>query len=211
MSYMKNIWFISDTHILHENIVHNLGSGRPFTNMDHMVSSIRNNWIQNVKPDDDIYHLGDAAMGDFTESIKFFEDLPGNKFFVPGNHDKIFSGNTKNHIERFLPFYEKAGFTVLPEIVEISFDTSYGSQKVLVSHFPYSEPYLKGRYDKYEKHRPKNKGLPLIHGHTHSKEQFSGNVLEFHVGVDANNFSPVNAKNIVSWLNMLNTKKLLKN
>jgi calcineurin-like phosphoesterase family protein len=205
-------WFTSDTHILHENIVHNLGEGRPFHNMNHMLTSIRNNWVENVQPDDIIYHLGDMAMGNFEESIEFFRDLPGKKKFVPGNHDKIFSGtNNKTRMEMFTPLYESVGFEILPENTSIKVDVSWGTQEVLLSHFPYTETWYdrEGIKDKYAKNRPVNEGLPLIHGHTHSKERFSPNPLEFHVGVDANGFTPVSVSEIVIWLESLRTASVI--
>lgn len=200
---MSKTWFISDTHIGHENIVHNLGPGRPFYNLAHMHQTIRNNWYQAVSPEDTIYHLGDAAMGDFSQNIGFFEPLPGNKLFVPGNHDKIFGENTKTRIERFIPDYENVGFTILPGTSFITVPVSWGEQQVLISHFPYSEDYIVGRRDKFVKSRPVDEGFPLIHGHTHSRERFSNNPLEFHVGVDANNFNPVNLDEVIVWLENL--------
>lgn len=202
------IHFSSDHHILHENIL-NLGEGRAFYNMEHMLATIRDNWFKTVADGDIIYLLGDIAMGDFLKSIKFFEDLPGDKFFVPGNHDKNFSQNSKSHIERFTPLYEEVGFTILPENTYIMVPVSWGEQKVLLSHFPYSEDYLIGRRDKYSKNRPINEGLPLVHGHSHSRERFSDNPLEFHIGVDANNFTPVPLDEIIVWLEKLRVDKII--
>jgi calcineurin-like phosphoesterase family protein len=202
------IHFSSDHHILHENIL-KLGEGRPFDSMHYMMSIIRDNWWKTVAEDDTIYLLGDIAMGDFTESIKFFQDLPGEKFFVPGNHDKNFSKNSNAHIERFTPLYEEVGFAILSENTHIMVPVSWGEQKVLLSHFPYAEDYLIGRRDKYEKNRPVNKGLPVIHGHTHSRERFSNDPLEFHVGVDANNFTPVSLDEVTVWLEGLKTAGII--
>lgn len=199
------IHFSSDHHILHENIL-KLGDGRPFTTMKDMVGCIHHNWVENVMNDDTIYVLGDAAMGDIEESILFFKGLPGNKFMIPGNHDKNFSRNSKTYVERYAPLYEDAGFTVLPENTHIMLPVSWGEQKVLLSHFPYSENWFGDKKDKYAKNRPVNAGLPLVHGHTHSRCRFSGNPLEFHVGVDANNFTPVNESVVVTWLEDLRVR-----
>lgn len=201
----RKVWFISDTHILHENIVHNLGEGRPFTDMEHMVSTIRKNWWEKVQPDDTIFCVGDMAMGDIQESLKFFASLPGDKFLIPGNHDKLFSKKTVNYRARFQPLYEEVGFTVLDEIVKLVVPKPAGEGfepvEVLLSHYPYSEPRMEGdRPDKYASIRPKDEGMPLIHGHTHSRERFSDNRLQFHIGVDANGFAPVGLPEIIDWL-----------
>lgn len=207
------IYFTSDQHIGHENIVHNLGAGRPFRNLYHMHTVIRNNWYRTVQPEDIVYVMGDIAMGDFMENILFYENLPGVKKFIPGNHDKIGSLKSVNYNTKFTPVYEQVGFEILPENTDIIIDTSYGPQKVLLSHYPYEEiAHQDGpdRTDKFRKVRPVNEGLPLIHGHTHSTERFNPQQpLQFHIGVDANDYTPVSINSVVEWLESLHVRTLL--
>lgn len=143
-------------------------------------------------------------MGDIEKSLNLFAMLPGQKKFVAGNHDRIFSGtNSEAKIAQYKSQYEAAGFEILPEKAEIEIWTPKGMRTVLLCHFPYQETEL--AHDKWLKHRPDmSRKLPLLHGHTHSKNRFSENPLEFNVGVDANNFTPVPETVIVEWLLTLN-------
>ena len=55
----REIWFISDTHFGHNNIIEYC---RPhFASIDEMESAIIENWNKAVKPGDLVYHLGDFA------------------------------------------------------------------------------------------------------------------------------------------------------
>lgn len=197
-------FFISDTHFGHERILE-LGEGRPFKTIGEHNYTICNNWFETVTSEDTIYVMGDIAMGgDFELNLQLFHALPGNKKLIPGNHDKIFSSaNNASRIERYTPMYEAVGLEILPENTYINMETSYGVQKVLLSHFPYSGD-SHSVTDRYAKNRYQNDGLPIIHGHTHSRMKTNpDNVLEFHVGVDAHNFTPVNETEIINWLEKL--------
>lgn len=197
-------FFTSDQHLGHERILE-LGAGRPFASIGEHNMIIRNRWFETVTSEDTVYVMGDIAMGrEFEKNLQLFFDLPGQKKFIPGNHDKVFSStNSQERIERFLPLYEAVGFEVLPENTKTSLQTSYGVQEVLLSHFPYSGD-SHSDVDRYASNRYKNEGLPIIHGHTHSRSVFnSNNPLEFHIGVDAHNFTPVSEVMIVEWLEEL--------
>lgn len=197
------VWFTSDQHFGHERILE-LGSGRPFKNIGHHNVTIMNNWLNVVQPEDTVYVLGDIAMGSFEESVKLFAGLTGDKLFVAGNHDKIFSGNNSDaRIEKFAPLYEQVGFSILPENTSVTLETSWGVQEVLLSHFPYSGD-SHSEVDRYAQNRFKDEGLPIVHGHTHSREKLNpNNRREFHVGVDAHGFMPVHESEIVEWLEVL--------
>lgn len=199
--------FTSDHHAGHTNILH-LGDGRDFKSISHMHAEIINRHNSVVGFDDDVYFLGDIAMGTLEDSLKIFSGMMGNKFLIPGNHEKIFSGtNSKTRIQTYTPVYEDAGFTVLPENTSVVID----GQEVLLSHFPYSEKlFNKTQTDKFAKNRPVDTGLPLIHGHTHQRHQHQDDRKRmFHVGMDSTNFTPVSEVEIVDWLNRLRTNKIL--
>ena len=72
---MTNIWFTSDTHFGHANII-NL-CNRPFK-----IS----NWNDYVKPKDKIFHLGDFCFS--RDPGRIYRRLNGEKFLVIGNHDR---------------------------------------------------------------------------------------------------------------------------
>lgn len=82
---MKKIWFTSDTHFNHANIIKY--SNRPFDSVQHMNESLIEQWNKNVKQGDTVYHLGDVLMGRRDEASKFINSLNGNIVLIPGNHD----------------------------------------------------------------------------------------------------------------------------
>jgi calcineurin-like phosphoesterase family protein len=206
-------YFSSDHHVGHDNIVHNLGGGRPFNSMNHMLTVMRNNIWSTITNDDEFYIVGDSAMGNFEQSILFFAELPGKKFLIPGNHDKVGGTQSANRNLMFRPLYEEAGITVLDDVITLDFKVSWGIQQVLVSHYPYVEDLTRpdlNRKDKFKKVRPVDTGLPLIHGHTHSRYRFyPSSPRQFHIGVDANNYSPVAEPEIILWLESLKEQALV--
>lgn len=201
-------FFTSDSHIGHANILR-LGEGRPFHTLNHMHTELmlRHNAI--VQPDDEVFFLGDIALGNLEESIQVFKNFNGKKYLVPGNHDKIFSGtNSKKRIETFALVYEEAGFEILEENTSIFID----KQEVILSHFPYTGDHVMNNMgeERYSRNRPKDTGLPLLHGHTHYTTRFtSGQPRSLHIGVDANSFTPVSEHEIEAWLDVLRKQKLI--
>jgi len=81
---MKKTLFTSDTHFGHRNIIKY--SNRPFKDVEEMDEALIRNWNSVVGPEDDIYHLGDFAMGK-TPAPAILARLNGNKHLIWGNHD----------------------------------------------------------------------------------------------------------------------------
>lgn len=79
------IWFISDTHFSHENIIRY--AGRPFSNADAMNEAIVERWNSVVKPGDHVYHLGDVAFS--KPALQIVRRLKGTKRLILGNHDTL--------------------------------------------------------------------------------------------------------------------------
>lgn len=82
----RDIWFISDTHFGHENIV---GYCRPhFSSVEEMETTIIDNWNAEVKPQDLVYHLGDFAWKT-SDAKRVRPLLNGSIRLIVGNHDDI--------------------------------------------------------------------------------------------------------------------------
>lgn len=101
---MNNIWFISDTHFGHTNILKFKDKNgyplRPFSTVWEMDGYIMDKWVSTIKSQDKVYHLGDVS---FTQGgLQRMKDLPGRKRLVRGNHDKM---KLKTYLEVFEEIY----------------------------------------------------------------------------------------------------------
>lgn len=85
---MHNIYFISDMHFHHNNIID--FANRPFLSVEEMNMKMIENWNNVVQKDDIVYHLGDFSMKSNKEEVnKILNQLNGNITLVKGNHDKV--------------------------------------------------------------------------------------------------------------------------
>lgn len=78
---MKEIWFASDMHFGHNNILSYCN--RPWGTVEQMDEALVDAWNQSVKPNDTVYHLGDWAFHNYER----IGQLHGDILSVPGNHD----------------------------------------------------------------------------------------------------------------------------
>lgn len=112
------IWFISDTHFGHDNIIGYCG--RPFTSASEMDEVMVERWNATVRPSDKVYHLGDVAMR--REHLATVKRLHGKKRLIRGNHD-IFS--TSDYLA--CGFQEVLGVRVLANVLFSHFPVHPGS------------------------------------------------------------------------------------
>ena len=134
---MKNVFFISDHHFHHANILgFRDASGNTFRNfvdvleMDfHMVDR----WNSVVGPGDKVYHLGDFAFG---KNPSIAGQLRGEKVLIKGNHD------------RFSPLEYMKYFK------DIRSTDIRGDLGIIMSHVPIHPNSLRYNY-------------PNVHGHLH--------------------------------------------
>ena len=102
-----NIWFWSDTHLGHWNIVKY--ANRPFKSLEEMDNTIIKNFNERVGEDDLVFFLGDFCMKTSSEA----SDAPKKAFdyyrnqlkckniiFIKGNHDG--HNNVKSPIESLI-------------------------------------------------------------------------------------------------------------
>lgn len=78
-------WFTADTHFGHANIIGYCK--RPFTSVAEMDAALIANWNAVVGPNDDVWHLGDFAIGGGATADAYLSRLNGQKHLVWGNHD----------------------------------------------------------------------------------------------------------------------------
>lgn len=96
---MPSIWFTSDHHFFHENILKFKGENEELIRpefegrtVNEMNEEMIARWNAVVKPEDHVWHLGDVAFqkrAKFEEVKKLLQQLHGKKRLVVGNHDDV--------------------------------------------------------------------------------------------------------------------------
>lgn len=190
-------YFTADWHLGHERIVSLCA--RPFVSLDAMHRVIIDNVNDVVGRGGTLIVLGDAVMGPFEETLKLLRRIRvAELILVPGNHDRVHpaykhKGDVKAKITHYLDLYRTVFDEVLWDDGELTIDLS--GTRFAMSHFPYSGDSQDE--DRYREHRPFNDGLPLVHGHVHTKWHTRG--PQFNAGVDVNGFMPVSEGDLINW------------
>lgn len=122
---MNNIWFTSDTHFKHKNILKFCPKTRQGRDSDEMTEILIQNWQRDVKPGDRVYLLGDVFFCNATEVRKILPRLTGEIHLIYGNHDQVIRNNKDIRDQ----------FTSVQEYKEIKI----GQQKVVMFHYPMLE------------------------------------------------------------------------
>lgn len=175
---MANIWFTSDLHLSHQ--AEFLWRPRGFANQKEMNEALVENWNSVVKPEDKVYNLGDIALTDPEDALKYLKQLNGRHWWIYGNHD------TKRKINLFI------------DEVDNLFEIGYawilkeGKHSFYLSHYP----TLTANFD--DKHFSQH--VINLHGHTHQRTNWlqPDNPFMYHVGVDSHNNTPVHIDEVLA-------------
>lgn len=189
---MANLFFISDTHFSHENILsfkrQDGTSVRPFKTVEEMDETMVDNWNRVVRPQDHIYHLGDVLIKSEVLLGKIIRDeygnpiltqesgkiskcqrepsilsrLNGHKRLVRGNHD---IHRTKDYLKFFEEIY---GLRVFPE------------HKIVLSH----APLWPGSVERWGRN---------VHGHLHER---TIGYPYINVSVEQINYTPISLEEL---------------
>ncbi len=122
---MSKIFYISDTHFSHTNILH--FDHRPWLTIEEHDKALIENWNNAVTNQDTIYILGDFHWGKEYDWIDVLEQLNGNKVLIRGNHD-------------IMPQKSKKYFQDIKDYKEIDDN----GRKVVLCHYPI--PYFKNHF-----------------------------------------------------------------
>jgi len=181
------IWFTSDWHIGHENVIEY--DTRPFDNSEHMVLDLVANYNRLVKKEDIVYFLGDFGSWNKETNRSALGFLNGTKILIRGNHD--FSSAKCRSL----------GFDAVLERAVISI----GKRHIRLSHYPYElslwQQLMSKNLDKRKsRNRPKDDGKWMLHGHTHTGYPIVNN-RQINVNVCYWDYKPVNVDQILSIIN----------
>jgi len=170
------IWFTSDLHLGHHNIIAHCG--RPFDSTELMDAVLIENLNACAHRPDTLWILGDIGLNLSPERLERYMSRIACKDvrLVRGNHDK------KTVV------YESDLFTEVCELCEIPFAKTRGT----LCHYPLVE------------WNRSHHGSFMLHGHQHNapaynQSQREQGIRRYDVGVDANGYCPVSQQMIMRF------------
>ena len=171
------IYFTSDCHFNHNNILKYEPETRPFNTIEEMNETIISNWNNVVKPEDTVYVLGDMFMGALDAIEPIFNRLNGTVKIIRGNHD------TRNRLAE----YKRLGI----EVKDIEYFV-YKGRFFILCHFPMTnEEFIRMIVQD-------NSEVVFLYGHIHSNAPKGYVDGTYHVGADTNNLTPISIEQIWS-------------
>lgn len=175
---MSEIFLTSDTHFCHVQPF--LWQPRGFQSVEEMNEAIVERWNEIVKPEDEVWYLGDMALSNTESAIKYIKQLNGHILLIAGNHD------TKNKISTIVLQCNNVQWVGWAEMIKIRKISCY------LSHYP----ALTANRD--EKHFSQH--VINFHGHTHQTTNFldPNNPFMYHVGMDSHNCTPVHIEEAIA-------------
>jgi calcineurin-like phosphoesterase family protein len=204
---MGQTFFTSDLHVGHRSILKY--TERPWNSVEEMDEALVARWNAVVSSVDEVWVLGDYAMGDRSRGLGYLERLHGTKYLVAGNHDKC--SLTDPNGWKYIAEYRHAGFEIVTEWAQVKLPAlkrDAPQRKVLLSHYPYDGDHRGD--DRHVQARLRDYGMPLIHGHVHelytvrrsepSSTNPEGGSLQVNCGVDVWGYQPVPALEIARLL-----------
>ena len=171
---MSNIWFSSDWHLNHKNIIKNCN--RPFQTVEEMDNSILYHFDRLVKSGDKFIFIGDMSFNKNTIKNFLNKDIIKHItfYYILGNHDPMKKDEIKSINKRIIVEYLK--------------DIKIDNQKITLCHYP------------MRSWNCSHWGAWMLHGHIHynTNDKFKGKI--YNVGVDLHNFNPVNYDTIKQYM-----------
>lgn len=183
----QNIWFASDYHFLHANVIKY--DNRPFEDVLEMNEVLIDNWNELVDDKDIVFYLGDLSFernGNETKNI--VDQLKGKIHYILGNHD---DEKKIAKLNRFETISDYVNLLVDDE------DNPRKKQGIIMMHYPILS------WDKA------HHGDWHLHGHCHQSlankkiEYYNRKVLD--VGCNGWDYKPVSYNEIK---NVMNTKDI---
>lgn len=197
----KRVWFTSDTHYNHKNIVRgtsewdDISNTRDFDTVEEMNNRLLHHINSNIGEDDILFHLGDFSFGGAHNIWEFRSQIKcKNIHLIYGNHDHHIVNNKLvwdgggiraphrahdlfSSVNRYL--YLTIHFA--NDISNKFFLQPNRTQSFALFHFPMKS--WEGMMD----------GVIHLHGHVHlNNESKWGNGKMLDVGVDGNDMKPYN-------------------
>lgn len=177
---MSKIFFTSDHHFGHENIIK--FCNRPFENVREMNEQLIERWNEKIEPNDHVYHLGDFGLTYKENLATILDQLNGKKYLIVGNHESAALQN-------------KGKFKWVKEYHELKVKDSLcknGVQRIILFHYAMRTWRGEGR------------GNWHLYGHSHGNLPDLEDKLAFDIGVDNHDFYPLSYEEVKA---IMQTKK----
>jgi len=174
------IFFTSDTHFWHYNIIQYCNRPVPDGEVQEMNEIMIDNWNSRVKPSDEIYHLGDFAFCGSEKKKDIIRRLNGIKYLIRGNHDP------KDNA-----WWITAGFEWVRDYYVLAVHDVYQSEEDETKFQQYHQPIVLCHFPILSWDGMVN-GTWHFHGHCHGSidDTWNKTGLRMDVGVDTNNLYP---------------------
>lgn len=172
---MSNIWFTSDHHWGHANIIR--FSQRPFADVEEMDEALIERWNRVVQKGDTVYHLGDIFLHkDLQRAHEIRDRLKGQICLIKGNHEST----AQRMRERFGWIKEYAEVRI-PDA-----SAPGGEQMIVLCHYAF-RIWNKSHHGSWH-----------LYGHSHGSLPDDPNARSFDVGVDCHDYAPISYARVKS-------------
>lgn len=157
------IWFTSDTHFGHANIIKY--DGRPFSSIKEHDETLVRNWNSVVAPGDVVYHLGDVCWHHREiDIVALLASLHGTKILIKGNHDR-----SNKHVLRSTQWAKVCDYE----------EITYRDQRIVLFHY---------RMVVWNR---SHHGAWALHGHSHGSLPINLAAKTFDVGTMCWGYMPI--------------------
>lgn len=184
---MGEKFFTSDTHFFHKRILHFCPDTRQGKDEEEMTELMIESFNKRVKPQDDVYHLGDFSFAKKEKTIEITKRLNGRWNLIRGNHDADWL--------RTMKFFQTVK----------AYDTMRLNGRLWVlCHFPI-ESWDEMKYNAIH-----------IHGHLHGDDHHTCRIMNnrFDVGVDCRiekDMGPFHYDEVIERIRIQNESLMAKN
>lgn len=169
------IYYTADVHFGHEKVLQ--FDERPFETIEEHDRVIIERWNTKVKPEDQVYILGDFCVFSKKKPGYYLEQLNGRKYLIVGNHDHALLKDPEA-LSQF-------------EMVEKMYFLNDRDYRIVLCHFPLAEwhQYYRGSWH--------------IYGHIHKKKDRAFQFLRdeekaLNSGIMINHYEPVTMEELIS-------------
>jgi len=172
-------FYTSDLHFFHKLMVKERG----FSSPEEMNEKIIANWNSVVSEEDEVYFLGDIALGPLEGTADCLKRLNGKIHWILGNHDH------KKDVKKLSALFK---FASIQSDLKIKIPVCHiqkDSQEIIMYHYPIAV-WNKRHYGSFH-----------LHGHSHGAYFIEhGFILD--VGLDGpiSNLTPISEEEVIEYM-----------